>query len=106
MSFVNDRKIKELNLKYLGRDNPTDVIAFDLAGQNSKDKIFADIVISTDRAIDNAGAFNTTPLFEVYLYIIHGVLHILGYDDRTKKDTLVMRKKEADLLKKSGMSTV
>ena len=86
-------------MKYLGKNNPTDVIAFDVAEPKRPDKIFADIVISTDRAIDNAGAFHTTPYFELYLYVIHGVLHILGYDDKTKKDKLLMRKKETHLLK-------
>ena len=99
LSFVNDRKIKELNLKYLGKNNPTDVIAFDIAGPKARKKIFADIVISTDRAIFNAKIFKTSPLYELYLYVVHGVLHILGYDDKTKKDRLLMRKKEANLLK-------
>ncbi len=106
LCFVNDRKIKELNLKYLGKNNPTDVIAFDVAGPKRPDKIFADIVISTDRAIDNAGAFHTTPLFELYLYVIHGVLHILGYDDKTKKDKLLMRQKEESLLRTLNLSPI
>ena len=97
--FVNDTKIKELNSKYLGKNKPTDVIAFDIAEPKSPDKIFADIAISTDRAIDNAARFKTSPLFELYLYVIHGVLHILGYDDRNKKDKLLMRKRESHLLK-------
>jgi len=99
LSFVNDRKIKKLNLKYLGKNNPTDVIVFDTAEPKTEEKIFADIVISTDRAIYNAATFKTTPLFELYLYVIHGVLHILGYDDRNNKDKLIMRKREADLVK-------
>ena len=103
--FVNDPKIKELNLRYLAKNNPTDVIAFDIAGPKSFGEIFADIVISTDRAIDNAGAFHTRPLFELYLYVIHGVLHILGYDDRNIKDKLLMRKKEAHLLKILNLSS-
>ncbi|MDP2938259.1 MAG: rRNA maturation RNase YbeY, partial [Candidatus Omnitrophota bacterium] len=80
--FVNDQRINKLNLKYLGKNNPTAVITFDVAEPKCKDEIFADIVISTDRAIDNADAFGTSPYFELYLYVIHGVLHILGYDDR------------------------
>jgi len=100
LSFVNDRKIKKLNLKYLGKNNPTDVIAFDITEPEAREKIFADIVISTDRAIYNAATFKTTPLFELYLYVIHGVLHILGYDDRNNKDKLIMRKREAELIKK------
>ncbi len=106
ISFVNDRKIKKLNLKYLGKNNPTDVIAFDITEPKAREKIFADIVISTDRAIYNAATFKTTPLFELYLYVIHGVLHILGYDDHNNKDKLIMRKREAGLLKKLGLLTV
>jgi probable rRNA maturation factor len=102
--FVNDRRIKELNLKYLGKNNPTDVIAFDVTEPKRPDKIFADIVISTDRAIDNAGAFHTTPLFELYLYVIHGVLHILGYDDQKRKHKLLMQKKEKLLLENLKIS--
>ncbi|MDD4894712.1 MAG: rRNA maturation RNase YbeY [Candidatus Omnitrophica bacterium] len=100
VSFVNDKKIRELNLKYLGKNRPTDVIAFDVTEPKSPAKLFADIVISADRAIDNAGVFKTNALSELYLYIIHGVLHILGYDDHAKKDKLIMRKKEAQLLEK------
>lgn len=102
--FVDDPKIRELNLKYLGKNNPTDVIAFDMPEPKSPDEIFADIVISADRAIDNAEAFHTSPLYELYLYVIHGVLHILGYDDKSKKDRLIMRKKEESLLKVLSLS--
>ena len=104
--FVNDQRIKKLNLKYLGKNNPTDVITFDVAEPKTADKIFADIVISTDRAIDNADAFKTSPYFELYLYVIHGVLHILGYDDRNIKDKLLMRKKEKNLLKILNLSSI
>ena len=104
-SFVNDRKIKELNLKYLGKNNPTDVIAFDVAEPKRPDKIFADIVISTDRAISNAKIFKTSPLYELYLYVVHGMLHLLGYNDKTKKDKLLMRKREAHLLKILNLSS-
>ncbi|MFH1889106.1 MAG: rRNA maturation RNase YbeY [Candidatus Omnitrophota bacterium] len=98
-SFVTDREIRRLNLKYLGKDSPTDVIAFDVAEPVQPGKIFADIVISSERAVDNAVRFKTTALYELYLYVIHGVLHILGYDHREKEDRLMMRKKEAALIK-------
>ncbi len=104
LCFVNDAKIKALNLKYLGRNNPTDVIAFDITEPKDKDKIFADIAVSTERAIDNARTFKTSPYFELYLYVIHGILHILGYDDKSKKDKLVMRKREKDILKALNLS--
>jgi probable rRNA maturation factor len=97
--FITDREIRALNRKYLGRNNPTDVMAFNLSGPQGQGKICADIAISTDTAIHNAAIFGTSPLFELYLYVIHGVLHILGYDDKTKNEQLIMRKKEKFLLK-------
>lgn len=96
--FINDSQIKELNLLYLAKDSPTDVIAFN--NSDNDREIFADIAISTDAALRNAGLFKTTPLYEVYLYIVHGVLHILGYDDSTVKQKKIMRKKEQFLLAK------
>ncbi len=104
LCFVNDKKIKALNLKYLAKNNPTDVIAFNITDPEDKKNIFGDIAISADTAIANAKLFKTTPLFELYLYVIHGVLHILGYDDRKKADKLIMRKKEEQVLKVFGLS--
>lgn len=95
--LVNDQKIKRLNLAYLGKNSPTDVISFD--NSINKNKIFADIVISVDTASRNARIFRTTPLYELYLYVVHGLLHILGYDDKRKKDRLDMHKKQEYLLK-------
>lgn len=102
--FINNKKIKELNSKYLGRNNPTDVIAFNITDPKDKKNIFADIAISTDTAIENAKAFHTTALFELYLYVIHGVLHVLDYDDRKKTQKLLMRKRENRYLKVLGLS--
>ena len=101
---MNDLKIKELNLKYLGKNNPTDVMSFDITEPKDAKKLFADIVISTDRAFDNALTFHTKPLFELYLYVIHGILHILGYDDKSKRDRLFMRKKERQILETLNLS--
>ena len=79
--FVNAEKIKEFNARFLQKDSPTDVIAF--GPSFNKDGAYVDIAVSSDAAIKNAKIFKTTPLYELYLYIIHGVLHILGYDDKT-----------------------
>ena len=58
----------------------------------------AEIVISVDAAKRNCKVFKTTLGEEIVLYIIHGLLHLLGYDDGTKKDIAKMRKKEGELL--------
>ncbi len=99
--FVTDKKIRELNLRYLGEDRPTDVIAFD---SGSRDHILADIFISTGRAVSQAAVFKTSVLYELYLYVIHGILHILGYDDLCAKDRAVMRKREKSLLKELSIT--
>jgi len=95
--FVTGEEIRRLNSRYSGRDSSTDVLAFDLS--NAKDGYLSDIFISTDAAVYNSRNFKTTPLYESYLYVIHGILHILGYDDRTAKDRALMRKKEKEYLK-------
>ncbi len=77
---------------YLGRDTATDVIAFD--NSVKKGELLADIAISTDTAIRNARSFKTNPLDEVRLYIIHGVLHLLGYDDNNGRNALIMRERQ------------
>jgi len=96
--FVSDKKIKELNLKYCGKANPTDVLAFDLSSPAAQGRIFADIIISADTAIRNAGIFQTSPSYEIYLYVVHGILHLLGYDDHAIKQKQKMRKKEREIL--------
>jgi len=69
-------------------------LAFDITDKKDKDKMFADIVISTDTALRNAGIYKTTALDEVNLYLVHGALHLLGYDDHSLRDRQLMRKKE------------
>jgi len=96
--LVGNRQIREFNLMYRGRDCATDVISFD--DSINRKEILADIVISTDTAISNAKIFKTTSLYELYLYVIHGVLHLLGYDDNNKKNRLIMHQKEEYLCSK------
>ncbi len=86
--FTNDKEIKEFNLLYLGENCPTDVIAFDVS-----------IAISADTAVRNAKIYQTSPIYELYLYVAHGILHILGYDDNTKVKQRTMQAKAEKILK-------
>ena len=95
--LVNNRLIKELNLNYLAQARPTDVIAFDFA---EKRRILADIVVSTDVARVNAKRFKTSPSYELLLYVVHGMLHVLGYDDANKRKRKLMDDKAAAILEK------
>ena len=101
VSFVNDKKIRELNRKFLNIDCPTDVLAFDLSGSGTKNNLCADLIISADTAAKNAIIYGTSTQLELCLYAIHGVLHLLGYDDRTLKDSNLMRKKECQYIKQT-----
>ncbi|MFH0856121.1 MAG: rRNA maturation RNase YbeY [Candidatus Omnitrophota bacterium] len=97
VSFVSDREISKLNLKYLNENRPTDVLAFGLAGGNKK--ISGDIIISAETAARNSRIYKTTPIYELDLYSAHGCLHLLGYNDNSPKNTKIMREKESKYAK-------
>ncbi len=91
--FVDNPLIKKFNAKFLKSNRTTDVLAFN--STKGKKVILADIMISTDKAIEQARNFKTTPTYELLLYVAHGMLHILGFDDHSKTQIKLMRKKES-----------
>jgi len=90
--FVGSRRMRSLNKKYLGHDYVTDVITFDLQDG------LGEIVICPKVAASNAKQHQTSTDKEIILYVIHGILHLAGYDDHSPKDIAQMRKMEAKLL--------
>jgi probable rRNA maturation factor len=92
--FTDDNLIAELNAKFLKTRGPTDVIAFNLNNGRPGVDLSADIAISTERAISNARRFKNTRGKELLLYVALGTLHILGFDDRSRQQMRLMRKKE------------
>lgn len=90
--FCTDEYLHKINLEYLNHTTFTDIITFD----QSDDPIFleGDIFISLSRVRDNAAKFNVDLDVELHRVIIHGVLHLLGYDDKSDTKKKVMRKKE------------
>jgi len=99
---LDDENIKRLNKRFLGSDFPTDVLAFPYKGSKEKSGsvLWADIAISTDTAIKNSRYFKTSVNQELCLYIIHGILHILGFDDNTASQRQRMEKEQQHWLKK------
>jgi probable rRNA maturation factor len=90
-NFCTDEKLLEINKEFLQHDYYTDIITFQL----SEDKnITGDIYISLDRVKENAKFNKTTYTNELMRVIIHGVLHLCGYKDKTTKDQKLMREKE------------
>ena len=95
--FTGDREIKVLNRRYLKINRPTDVLVFDMSAGGTGG-ICADIIVSTDTALRNARIFKTLPIYEVCLYVVHGILHILGYDDLTPRQRRIMDNKARRIL--------
>jgi probable rRNA maturation factor len=89
---MDDRRIRRINRLYLGHDRPTDVISFNLR-QGRKKALEAEIAVSAQAAARNAAQYGNTAQKELLVYIIHGVLHALGYDDRTAAQRTKMQAK-------------
>lgn len=99
VSFVNDAAIRALNHQYRGQDEPTDVLSFpqdDLPP--GLPPILGDIVISLDRAVEQAAEYGHELKREVLYLAIHGFLHLIGYDHQTEAERAVMRDREEKVL--------
>ncbi len=98
--FMSDEALLKINIEYLNHDTYTDVITFDNsdASTGSAGKIESDIFISLERVEANAATFNTTFENELHRVLAHGLLHLCGYKDKTKKDATLMRQKEEESL--------
>ena len=93
--FVSNPEIKKFNTKFLNNKSSTDVLAFNLSNKKDADIILADIMISIQAAQQQAISFKTTFDYELSLYVVHGILHILGFNDHTAHQKKLMRKKES-----------
>jgi len=100
LTFVDDAGITEINTQYLGRDYPTNVIAFSMNEGEFGDvnpNILGDIIISTETALRNAETEGFSLEDELDYLIIHGVLHLLGYDHELPGEAKEMREKEREI---------
>lgn len=89
--FCDDDKILEVNRQYLGHDYYTDIITFNYC---EKDKLSGDIFVSIDTVKSNSETFNTDYYDELSRVIIHGILHLCGFNDKTDDESKEMRKQE------------
>jgi len=97
--FCDNYFIKKLNRRYFNKNRATDVISFPL-----KDKFapgfLGEVIISVEKAVSNAALYNSSVDNEIILYIVHGILHLLGWRDYTKKERLKMERKQKEILNK------
>ena len=90
--FCSDVDLLALNKKFLSHNYYTDILTFNLSGDS--DEINAEIYISIERIKENAISMKVSFKSELYRVMIHGVLHLCGYNDKSKPDCLKMRAKE------------
>jgi len=95
--FCSDPVILDVNQKYLGHDYYTDIITFDYC---EGDRLNGDLFISVDTVKANSEFYGSTFDDELNRVIVHGVLHLIGYDDHTEEDIAMMRSKENEYLQK------
>jgi probable rRNA maturation factor len=95
ISFVlsDNRFIKELNKKFFKRNSSTDVISFPLSDEIDKDYL-GEVVVSVEEAMKENNWEK-----ELILYLVHGILHLLGFKDKKKKERIIMRKKEEEIMR-------
>ena len=89
--FCNDSYLNKINQEFLNHDTFTDIISFDYTLGK---EVGGDIFISTERVLENAEKFNEVFETELHRVMIHGILHFMGYKDKTKKEKTLMRTKE------------
>jgi len=95
--LCNDEYLLKKNIQFLNHNTLTDVITFDY----SENKIISgDILISTERVSENAKIFNVNYLTELHRVMVHGLLHLLGYNDKIKTEATKMHEKENYYLNK------
>lgn len=89
--FCSDNYILDINQKFLQHDYFTDIITFDYSEGS---RISGDLFISVDSVRENSVEYGTDFTDELHRVIVHGILHLIGYDDHTEEESSVMRSKE------------
>ena len=105
LALVDDKMVADINKRFLDHDGPTDVITFPMSNPKAK-KLEGELVLGVNVAQREAEERGHDVHTELCLYVIHGVLHLCGFDDRSKKDAAVMRRKEREYLAKLEMPDI
>lgn len=105
LSFVTNDEIKMLNNQYRDKDKITDVLSFPLGDENpeTKEIMLGDIVISLDKAREQANEYGHEFKREIGFLTVHSMLHLLEYDHENKEDEEEMFKRQEDILVRVGL---
>ncbi len=117
LALIDDREIHRINREYLNHDYPTDVISFLLCESREEGReppdperrgrgksLEGEIAVSTETALASATELDWNPHDEVVLYVVHGLLHLAGYDDLSPDERRLMRRRERSILSRWGMA--
>ncbi|ASB88319.1 rRNA maturation RNase YbeY [Bacillus sonorensis] len=113
VTVVTNEEIQQINKEYRGKDYPTDVISFALEEDGEGEveiigadmpPVLGDIIISADKAKEQAEEYGHSLMRELGFLSVHGFLHLLGYDHMTEEEEKEMFTKQKDLLNKYGLS--
>lgn len=102
VALVDEARIQDLNERFGGRDEPTDVISFDLSEGSEAGELSGEVVVSAERAVSEAAERGGDPVGELLLYAVHGVLHLIGYNDQTPVASEKMQARENEILTALG----
>mgnify|MGYP006302715737 CR=1 FL=1 len=105
IAIVDNAEIQHINKRYLGRNRITDVISWDLSEDHDPQRIF-EIVVNGQKAVSEAQSRGHSPRAELALYITHGILHNLGFDDLTPEQAVKMHTAENHILEQTGYGQV
>jgi probable rRNA maturation factor len=105
LAFVDDPTIQQLNKRYLQHDEPTDVLSFPLSEPNAS-RLAGELVIGADVANVQAESRGHPVQAELTLYVIHGLLHLCGYEDKTSAGAAAMHQRERQYLQQLGLPDV
>jgi probable rRNA maturation factor len=100
VQLVSGRRMAVLNRDWLGHDGPTDVISFDHQKQTPELDLHGQIFLCPDVAVEQAKRFRATQDAELLRYLVHGVLHLSGYDDQEPAQRRRMKRRENHLLQR------
>ena len=102
IAVVDDETIRPVNARFLGHDYATDVISFTLSRDETS--LEGQVIVSAETAVRNAAEYGWSPEDEMLLYLVHGMLHLIGHEDTTEESRRMMRAQERAYLAQFGLT--